>query len=69
MASHETLRWDGRVGVVTGGGGGIGLAIAQRIADGGGSVVIGDLNAERGTEAVASLGDQARFVRHLIGMV
>lgn len=63
MTSHETLRWDGRVGVVTGGGGGIGLAIAERIVEGGGRVVIGDLNDERGAEAVESLGSAVRFVR------
>jgi NAD(P)-dependent dehydrogenase (short-subunit alcohol dehydrogenase family) len=55
--------WGSRVGVVTGGGGGIGLAIARTIVAAGGSVVIGDLNAERGDAAVAELGDHARFVR------
>jgi len=54
--------WDERVAVVTGGGGGIGLAIAHRIVDGGGSVVIGDLNAERGREAQVALGGRCRFV-------
>jgi NAD(P)-dependent dehydrogenase (short-subunit alcohol dehydrogenase family) len=56
--------WTGRVGVVTGGAGGIGLAIAESVLGAGGSVVIGDLNDERGRAALASLGhvDQARFV-------
>ena len=57
-----TLPRMGQVAVVTGGGGGIGLAIAERIVAAGGSVVIGDLNVERGRAAVAKLGDQARFV-------
>lgn len=48
---------------MTGGGGGIGLAIAERVVSAGGSVVIGDLNESRGRDAVASLGDRARFVR------
>jgi NAD(P)-dependent dehydrogenase (short-subunit alcohol dehydrogenase family) len=52
-----------QVAVVTGGGGGIGLAIAERIVAAGGAVVIGDLNESRGIDAVAELGDRARFVR------
>lgn len=48
---------------MTGGGGGIGLAIAGRIVAGGGRVVIGDLNEDRGRAAAAELGDAARFVR------
>ena len=55
--------WDERVAVVTGGGGGIGLAIARRIIGGGGSVVVGDLNANRGRDAQAELGGRCRFVR------
>lgn len=52
-----------QVAVVTGGGGGIGLSIAERIVGGGGWVVVGDLNEERGRDAVAALGDRARFLR------
>jgi NAD(P)-dependent dehydrogenase (short-subunit alcohol dehydrogenase family) len=53
------------VAVVTGGGGGIGLAIAAAVIADGGSVVIGDLNEQRGREALATLGvpDRTRFVR------
>jgi len=47
---------------VTGGGGGIGLSIATKIAEAGGSVVIGDLNDERGRAAVDALGERSRFV-------
>jgi NAD(P)-dependent dehydrogenase (short-subunit alcohol dehydrogenase family) len=50
------------VAVVTGAGGGIGLAIARGVVDGGGSVVIGDLNADRGSAAVASLGHPDRVL-------
>lgn len=51
------------VAVVTGAGGGIGLAIARNIVDGGGSVVIGDLNEARGREALELLDrrDAVRF--------
>ena len=54
-----------QVAIVTGGGGGIGLAIATKIVETGGSVVIADINAERGRAAVASLEatERARFVR------
>lgn len=52
-----------QVAIVTGGGGGIGLAIAAKIIATGGSVVIGDLNEDRGRDAVAQLGARSRFVR------
>jgi len=57
--------WSDRVAVVTGAGGGIGLAIAAKIARDGGSVVIADVNDDRGAAAVESLGafDSVRFVR------
>lgn len=55
--------WTGRVAIVTGGAGGIGLAIARRIIGEGGDVVVGDLNEQRGAGAVAELGERARFVR------
>lgn len=55
--------WTNRVAVVTGGGGGIGLAIAEHVVGAGGSVVVGDLNAERGEAAVERLGERARFER------
>lgn len=48
---------------MTGGGGGIGLAIAEKVVAAGGSVVIGDLNEEGGRDAVDRLGAAARFVR------
>lgn len=54
--------WDGRVAVVTGGAGGIGLAVAVLVTQRGGSVVVGDLNAERGERAAAELGGRGRFV-------
>lgn len=52
-----------QVAIVTGGGGGIGFAIAAKVMAAGGSVVIGDLNDDRGRDAVVRLGDRARFVR------
>lgn len=52
-----------QVAIVTGGGGGIGLAIAANVVAAAGAVVIGDLNEQRGRDAVDRLGDSARFVR------
>ncbi len=54
-----------QVAIVTGGGGGIGLAMATKIVETGGSIVIADINSERGQAAVASLAasGRARFVR------
>lgn len=51
---------EGRVAVVTGGAGGIGLAIAQRLSAAGAGVVIADRDAESGKAAARELG--ARFV-------
>ena len=56
--------WEHRVAIVTGGAGGIGLAIARAIVAGGGSVVVGDLHEERGRAAADELGagGRVRFV-------
>ncbi len=51
----------GRVAVVTGGAGGIGLAMARRFVAEGASVVLADANVEAGRVAVDELGDTAAF--------
>ncbi len=51
-----TGRVAGRVAVITGGCSGIGLASARRLAAEGATVVIGDLDAERGPAVAAELG-------------
>jgi NAD(P)-dependent dehydrogenase (short-subunit alcohol dehydrogenase family) len=53
-----------QVAIVTGGGGGIGMAIAARVVAAGGAVVIGDLNDDRGKAVLVSLDapDRTRFV-------
>lgn len=48
--------------VVTGGASGLGLATAHRLVQRGVSVVIADLNEERGAAAVADLGGVTRYV-------
>ena len=48
--------------VITGGASGLGLAVATRIVDAGGKVLILDVSAPQGTAAVATLGKSASFV-------
>jgi pyridoxal 4-dehydrogenase len=52
-------KFDGRVAIVTGGAGGIGRAIVDKLAEEGATVVIGDLNAEGAQEAAAAVGGLA----------
>ncbi len=47
--------------IVTGGASGLGLAVAEDVVAGGGHVVLLDVNAAAGAEAVARLGERARF--------
>ena len=55
-------RFDGRVGVVTGGASGIGLAIARRLVREGGRAVLGDLNPAALERAQRELGAAAHGV-------
>ncbi len=57
--------WDGKVAVITGGGGGIGRACALLFVERGARVVIADLKEDGGHETVAMAGgpDHAVFVR------
>jgi NAD(P)-dependent dehydrogenase (short-subunit alcohol dehydrogenase family) len=50
-------RFEGKIAVVTGGSGGIGSAICQRLSDEGAHVVICDLNAEASEELAKNLGN------------
>lgn len=49
--------------LVTGGVSGLGFGVARRMVDNGGSVVMLDINSDRGAEAVVELGDAARFIQ------
>jgi 2-deoxy-D-gluconate 3-dehydrogenase len=52
----------GRVALVTGGNGGIGLGMARGLARAGASVVVAARNAEKAEVAVAALGAESTFV-------
>ncbi|TXH81147.1 MAG: 3-hydroxyacyl-CoA dehydrogenase [Rhizobium sp.] len=53
----------GKTFVVTGGGSGLGAAVARMLADEDANVVIADLNAEAGAGIANELGARAAFVR------
>ncbi|WP_444452692.1 3-hydroxyacyl-CoA dehydrogenase [Rhodobacter capsulatus] len=57
------MQISGKVFVVTGGGSGLGAAVARMVADNGGKVVIVDLNAEAGMAMASDLGAASRFCR------
>ena len=56
-------RFEGKVAVVTGSAGGIGEAYARALAAEGASVVIADMDADKGELVAKDLGEAALFVR------
>lgn len=55
----------GRVAIVTGGAAGIGFAAAERFAEAGAVVVLGDCDEARGTAAAAALVGRGRVARYV----
>lgn len=60
-------RLDGRVAIVTGAGQGIGFAIARRLHGDGATVIIADVNEEKGAKAASELGSPASAVSTDVG--
>lgn len=60
MSRHATRQLNGKVVAITGGGRGIGFAIAQKCAQAGMQVAIGDVEAGLVSEAAAKLAGSAR---------
>jgi NAD(P)-dependent dehydrogenase (short-subunit alcohol dehydrogenase family) len=56
------MRIDGASALVAGGASGLGAATSRALHERGASVVIADLNAEKGEALASELGDRARFV-------
>jgi len=57
------MKLEGSVALVTGGASGLGEATVRRFVSQGGRAVIVDLNADRGKQLAAELGDAAAFVQ------
>jgi NAD(P)-dependent dehydrogenase (short-subunit alcohol dehydrogenase family) len=56
------MRIDGVSAMIAGGASGLGAATARALHGAGATVVVADLNAERGAALAAELGERARFV-------
>ena len=57
------MKLEGKVAIITGAGQGIGEAYAKRFAAEGATVVVADINAEKGQAVADALGAPHRFER------
>ena len=63
MITPATFRLDGRIALITGSSGGIGLALARALGQAGARLVLNGRNAAKLEQAVAALRDQGLQVR------
>jgi NAD(P)-dependent dehydrogenase (short-subunit alcohol dehydrogenase family) len=61
LAREARFRLDGKVGLVTGGGSGIGAAICRAYAAQGARVVVAEVSQERGQQLASELGEAGLF--------
>jgi 2-deoxy-D-gluconate 3-dehydrogenase len=66
-SQSQSFDLSGKVAVVTGGNGGIGLGMAQGMADAGASVGIAARKAEKAAKALQALGPKAAFLEVDVG--
>lgn len=57
-------RVEGKIALITGGASGLGLADAKALAREGATVIISDVNAEKGQQAATEVGNGAIFIQH-----
>lgn len=57
------MKIDGKTFIVSGGGSGLGEATARKLVEGGGRVVIADINPATGEKVATELGDSVRFAQ------
>lgn len=62
IQGKSPMRLEGQVAIVTGGGRGIGLATAKRLAEEGAAIMIGEIDDELGTSAVEELKSEGHTV-------
>jgi NAD(P)-dependent dehydrogenase (short-subunit alcohol dehydrogenase family) len=62
-AQEKSMQTNASTFIVTGGASGLGAATARMLVQGGGNVILADVNDAQGAALAAELGAQARFVR------
>jgi NAD(P)-dependent dehydrogenase (short-subunit alcohol dehydrogenase family) len=63
IGGGQEMNIQGAVALVTGGASGLGAAAVEMLIEKGAQVVVADINAEKGREFVAGLGDNAIYVQ------
>jgi NAD(P)-dependent dehydrogenase (short-subunit alcohol dehydrogenase family) len=63
---NQTMRFEGKTAIVTGGAGGIGTAICQRLAGEGAFVVVTDTNSQNAEKVAADIQVVAQLLQCLL---